>query len=199
MAIPFQFGKHLMPIYSSCIRSRLPFKLKPPSRTTRLYKQIESAPSRIAFGPPYLHQHNPICDTSSSAASTLHMRPTNGTPNPHQNTILTPEVSDPLPCFGVPVSVFCTNQTPLFYSFGKCTKTANDSLRHFTLIFHLFSHGSSPPSPLVEVFHPPCTHHYDNHSWFTPTLEVLPTPRIFPLDIPTTAAKLLKYTSTSGH
>ena len=46
---------------------------------------------------------------------------------------------------------------------------------------------------------PPCTHHYDNHSQFTPTQEVLSTPGIFPSEITMTVVKLLNYTSTSGH
>ena len=118
---------------------------------TGLYKQIESAPLCTAFGPPYLHQHNPICDIFRF------INPAHETnqwdPYPQQNIVLTPSVSDPLSCFGVPISMFCTNQTPLFYSFGKCTKTINDVLHHFSLIFHLFSHGRSPSFPLVEVFH----------------------------------------------
>ena len=107
---------------------------------------------------PHLARHTSINinpSATSSTSSTLHMRPTNGTPTPSKTSSSHHQVSDPISCFGVPVFVFCTNQNPLFYSFGKCTKTADDALHHFALIFHLFSHGNSPPSPLVEVFYPP--------------------------------------------
>lgn len=120
-------------------------------------KKNEGAPPRTAFGRPYLHQYKPICDIFRFINLTHETNQWD--PYPRQNTALTLSVSDRLSCFGVPLSMFCINQTPLFYSFHKCKKTANDALHHFALIFHLLSHGSIPPSPLVEVFQLPhaCT------------------------------------------
>ena len=109
------------------------------------------------------------------------MRPTNGTPTPNKTPSSHHQVSEPLSCFGVPVSVFCTNQTPLFYSFGKCTKITNNALRLFALILHLFlTWQQSPISLGRSISYPPCTHHYDNHSQFIPSLEVLTSPVTFP-------------------
>ena len=90
---------------------------------------------------PHLAHHTSINinpSATSSTSSTLHMRPTNGTTTPRKTPSSHHQVSDPLSCFGVPVSVFCTNQTPLFYSFGKCTKITNNALHLFALIFHFF-------------------------------------------------------------
>ena len=126
---------------------------QPPSRMIRLYKQIESAPPRTEFGPPYLHQHNPICDIFRFIDPAHETKQWD--PYPQQNIILTPSMSDPLPCFGVPISVFCTNQTPLFYSFVKCTKTANDALHHFALIFHIFLPWQQSPISLGRIISPP--------------------------------------------
>ena len=111
-------------------------KIKHLSRTTRFCKQIESALPRLAFGLPYLHQHNPSVTFSIRFINLTHETNQWG-PHPQQKNPPNIISELALSIFGAPVSVFCTIQIPLFHSFGKCTKNTNGE-QHPPLIHPFF-------------------------------------------------------------
>ena len=167
-------------------------KIKPLSWTSR---------SKAHYRTSHLAHHTSISITHlqsfSSTSSTSCMRPTNFPPRleKHLPHIITERT---LSHFGAPIYVFCTNQTPLFYSFGKCRKTAKGALcPPPTHSFFLPWHKSLVTLGWSITLTPKS--HYDIHNQFIPTLEVLPTPGLSPSKISYDCSQDAFYTPNLGH
>lgn len=186
-----------MPIHISCIRSSSPFKLNPLPKwshcTSRLKAHLRA---------PHLAHHtsiNIIPFATSSASSTLHMRPTNGTHTPRKTPSSYLQWATLFHVLGYPY--LCFVQTKPHY-FILLVIIQRQKTMPFTTLPSYFTF-----SPVEVVPHLPWSKYFTPHACTISTIIAGSHPPwksyqlqgFFPSEIPMTATKMLKYTLTSGH